>query len=71
MKQICPVHRFSYSGSVCPFCEKDRINRLAHRFVKTIESNDVNDHNDKKEIQREITENDLQKLMDKFNSKKR
>ena len=69
MKQFCTVHCFSYSSSVCPFCEKDRINRLAHRFVKTIESNVVNDHNNKKEIQREITENDLKKLMDKFNSK--
>ena len=70
MKQICPVHRFSYSGSVCPFCEKDRIDALTHRFGKSRESNVVNANN-KKEIQREITENDLQKLMDKFNSKKR
>lgn len=69
MKQVCPVHRFSYSGSVCPFCEKDRIDSLAHRFVKTVETNVVNVHK-KKETQREITENDLQKLMDKFNSKK-
>lgn len=69
MKQICPVHRFSYSGNVCPFCEKDRIDSLAHRFAKTVETNVVNVHK-KKEAQREITENDLQKLMDKFNSKK-
>ena len=48
MKQFCTVHCFSYSSSVCPFCEKDRINRLAHRFVKTIESNVVNDHKKKK-----------------------
>lgn len=70
MKQICPVHRFSYSGSVCPFCEKDRIDALTHRLGKSRESNVVSVHNHKKEIQREITENDLQKLMDKFNSKK-
>ena len=71
MKQFCTVHCFSYSSSVCPFCEKDSINRLAHRFGKSRESNVVSVHNHKKEIQREITENDLQKLMDKFNSKKR
>ena len=70
MKQICPIHRFSYSGNVCPFCEKDRINGLAHRFVKTVESNANSVHNDKKRTQHEITENDLQKLMNKFNLKK-
>ena len=71
MKQICPVHRFSYSGSVCPFCEKDSSGALIQCFGKSRESNVVSVHNHKKEIQREITENDLQKLMDKFNSKKR
>lgn len=70
MKQICPIHRFSYSGNVCPFCERDRINGLAHRFVKTVESNANSVHNDKKRTQHEITENDLQKLMNKFNLKK-
>ena len=70
MKQICPVHRFSYSGSVCPFCEKDRIDALTHRFVKTVESNTTSVHNVKKRTQHEITENDLQKLMNKFNLKK-
>ena len=50
MKQICPVHRFSYGGSVCPFCEKDRIDALTHRFGKSRESNVVSVHNHKKEI---------------------
>ena len=70
MKQICPIHRFSYIGNVCPFCERDRINGLAHRFVKTVESNTTSVHNDKKRTQHEITKNDLQKLMNKFNLKK-
>ena len=70
MKQICPIHRFSYSGNVCPFCEKDRINGLAHRFVKTVENNTISVHNVKKGKQQEITENDLQKLINKFNFKK-
>ena len=69
MKQICPIHRFAYSGNVCPFCKRDRIDGLAHRFVKTVENNVVSDHNTRG-IQNEITENDLQKLMNKFNLKK-
>lgn len=68
MKQICPVHRFSYSGSVCPFCERERIENLAHRFVKSDnQSNVVQKEETVKE--REINENDLQKLMAKFNRK--
>ena len=70
MKQFCTVHCISSRSSVCPFCEKDRINGLAHRFVKTVESNANSVHNDKKRTQHEITENDLQKLMNKFNLKK-
>ena len=59
MKTICPIHRFSYSGNSCPFCEKERIDYLAHRFV----------HEVKKEIKtdRQINESDLKKLTEKFN----
>ena len=69
MKQICPIHRFAYSGNVCPFFFFFRIDGLAHRFVKTVENNVVSAHNTRG-IQNEITENDLKKLMNKFNSKK-
>ena len=37
MKQICPIHRFSYEGNKCPFCEKERIDRLAQKYGKVIE----------------------------------
>lgn len=63
MKLICPIHHFSYSGSMCPFCEKERIDRLAQRY-KVEETVHIEN---KKE--REITQNDLQKLMNKFNRK--
>ena len=33
MKQICPIHRFSYSGNKCPFCEQERLEHLAKKFV--------------------------------------
>lgn len=60
MKTICPIHRFSYNGNVCPFCEKERINSLAHRFVNT------NPTVIKKNAEREISESDLKKLVEKF-----
>ena len=62
MKTICPIHHFSYSGSVCPFCEKERLDRLATRFVK--------EEDRRKPLkEKEITENDIQKLLNKFNKK--
>lgn len=69
MKKNCTVHHFSYSGNVCPFCEKERFTRLANRFVKTTTVTEVINKHDKKEKESEITENDLQKLMNKFNNK--
>lgn len=65
MKKFCPIHSYYYEGNKCPFCEKERIERLAQRFVKTEEKKTV------KEESREIEESDLQKLMDKFNNKKK
>ena len=63
MKQICPIHHFAYSGAKCPYCEKERIEELAHRFVKKHEEKP------KKEKPKEITESDLKKLVNKFKNK--
>lgn len=64
MKKLCPTHFFSYSGNKCPFCEQERIDRLAQRFAKTEEKKTV-----EKPAEREIEESDLQKLLDKFNKR--
>lgn len=68
MKQICPIHRFSYNGDKCPFCEKERIDRLAQKYVMV-------EHTKPKETKKteseEITEESLNKLMEKFNVKKK
>lgn len=69
MKQICPIHRFSYSGNKCPFCEQERLEHLAKKFV-VIDHLDVIDNYEpktKKDI--EITEEHLKKLVEKFNIK--
>lgn len=70
MKSICPTHHFAYSGHKCPFCEKERIELLTSRFVKT-EKKDVVNKPVKKpvEVEREVTEDDLQKLKAKFNKR--
>lgn len=65
MKQICPIHRFSYEGNKCPFCEKERIDRLAQKYGKVIEKVEET----KKD--KPASEDSLKKLADKFNVKKR
>lgn len=60
-KKFCNVHRFNYSGCKCPFCENDRIMSLSHRYVPKVEV--VKPKVEKEEI----TENDIQRLMEKFN----
>lgn len=56
-KQICNIHRFAYSGNKCPFCEQDRIKHLAHKFYKPKQV----------KINNEVTDDDLEKLKQKFN----
>lgn len=68
MKEICPIHRFMYGGSVCPLCEKERIDRLAKRYVNNGNEERVSLKKEKK-LDREINENDINKLLEKFGKK--
>lgn len=69
MKQICPIHRFSYSGNKCPFCEHERLEKLAQRYVA--EDHLKYKYKRKKDTDVEITEDDLKKLTAKFNVKRK
>lgn len=70
MKNICPTHHFAYSGNVCPFCEKERIESLSARFVKSEKKYAVNKTIKKPvEVEKDVTEDDLQKLKAKFNKR--
>ena len=69
MKQICPIHRFSYSGNKCPFCEHERLEKLAQRYVA--EDHLKYKHKREKDTDVEITEDDLKKLTAKFNVKRK
>ena len=64
MKTVCPIHRFTYSGETCPFCEKDRIEYLTRKYSGE-ETNEETTKNKK----RDISEDDLKKLLDKFNKR--
>lgn len=64
-KNYCAVHHLYYNGAKCPLCEKERIERMAERYVpkqeKTVKESESND--------REINEEDLVRLANKFNVK--
>lgn len=71
MKQICPIHRFSYSGDKCPFCEQERLEKLAQRYVVVDKPDVVGNVNNQERYNNPITEEDLKKLTAKFNVKKK
>ena len=75
MKQICPIHRFSYSGNKCLFCEQERLDKLAQRYVVVDHIVDyinlLGDYEHKTNNDVEITEEHLKKLTAKFNVKKK
>ena len=69
MKQICPIHRFSYSGNKCPFCEQERLERLAKKFVVIDHLDVIGNYEPKTKKDIEITEEHWKKLVEKFNIK--
>lgn len=66
MKRLCPTHRFMFEGMECPLCRKDRIDSYVSRY-----GNESTEHKEKqkKEEDKEITNDDLAKLVAKFNKK--
>jgi hypothetical protein len=71
MKQICPIHRFSYSGNKCPFCEQERLENLSKKFVVIDHLNVLGNYKPKTKNDIDITEEHLRKLTEKFNIKKK
>ena len=72
MKTFCPVHCFNYTGSVCPFCEKDRFASLAKRHVKNPVSFNVKKEEPKQNCEKEVEKSMdemLQALASKFNKR--
>ena len=64
IKSFCQLHHLYYEGSVCPLCEKARINRIGLKYGQT---GSETPEKKKEKPDREITEDDLEKLANKFN----
>ena len=73
-KKYCVTHHFYHSGEECPFCASERAHALSRKFNKDkIEDKPKKDSAKKeknKSNDKEITQIDLEKLMNKFNVKK-
>ena len=71
MKRTCEIHCFTYEGERCPFCEKERTERLAkffHYDVSVHEGNAVGSGvSDRYKI--ELTDDDIRRLSTRFNVK--
>ena len=66
MKTLCPDHHLFYMGSECPLCRQERIERYSQRFCHHEVEKPVKKEEKK---DREITEDDITKLMNKFNKR--
>lgn len=60
-KNYCPTHHLYYTGQECPLCASERVNGYAKKFSSKPKEEKV--------IEKEISEEDLNKLKDKFNKK--
>ena len=69
-KNFCPTHHLYYKGNVCPLCEKERIDHMAKKFGKKEMQAIVGDDftKNEKKYRKEITESDLERLVQKFNT---
>lgn len=69
MKEFCRIHHFFYKTKKCPFCEQERLENLAKKFVVIDHLNIIGNYEPKTKKDIEITEEQLKKLVEKFNIK--
>lgn len=71
-KNYCPIHHLYYSGSECSMCREERTAMYLKKYGNsTVASKikEVDSIKHKKNNNRGINEEDITKLMEKFNSK--
>ena len=66
-KKFCATHHLYYNGTECPMCLSERLNYYDHKYNGKTE--DVKQEKAFKKKDREINEDDISKLMEKFNKK--
>lgn len=66
MKTLCPTHHLFYQGVECPLCRQERIEGYSQRFSshQFVEKKQVKTDKD-----RAITDDDISKLINKFNKR--
>ncbi len=64
-KKYCPTHHFFYSSPSCPYCAKDRWENYQKKLNK--EEKKVKTQEDK----REPSKDEIEQLLNKFNSPKK
>lgn len=66
-KKFCPTHHLYYDRNECPLCLHERLNYYAHRYniENKVNKQTTTDSN----TAREINEEDIIKLTNKFNKK--
>lgn len=63
-KTLCPTHHLFYTAVECPLCRQERLEHYSQKYVSN-----KPEVKPKVEKDREITEDDLSKLKNKFNKK--
>lgn len=63
-KKYCSIHHLYYTSVECPMCLKDRVSIYEKKYGLNQET-----VKEQKESEREITDEDLSKLINKFNVK--
>lgn len=67
-KKLCPIHSYYYSGNECPICAKERLEKMASRWVpENIDSQ--KERFEKKKNKNENMDKMLEKLKEKFNKR--
>lgn len=68
-KNYCSIHHLYYSGNECPMCREERTAIYVKKYGEANVSTVKEEKNKKENKSREINEEDISKLMEKFNSK--
>ncbi len=71
-KNYCPIHHLYYSGSECPMCREERTAMYIKKYGDSSAFPNTKKEDNKKHKSnndRDINEEDITKLMEKFNGK--
>ena len=68
MKTLCSIHHLFYMGSECPLCRQERVDSYRQRFCHHEVEKPIKKEEKKNRV---ITDDDINKLINKFNSKRK